>query len=210
MRLRERIFRLRPQNLLLPFCYFRWGTFYGGRPRLYPASLATAICREPAGVAAAGSIHPSGGSTNSITAIFNLCERRCGGCRSGSRSSREARGSILSGVEKFKGMVCYLGELEAELQCRASRSLYRPSIKSQKHSCMSGLAIPAGWNSRSGELFPATRLIAHELAHVLFPNGNRFLAEGLAVYLQAAIGGKPEFPNFGRSLHQQTMNYSGK
>ncbi len=39
--------------------------------------------------------------------------------------------------------------------------------------------------------FPAWRVnagkaaILHELAHVFFPNGNRFLAEGLAVYLQA-------------------------
>jgi hypothetical protein len=43
--------------------------------------------------------------------------------------------------------------------------------------------------------------IAHELVHVFFPNGNRFLAEGLAVHLQAAIGGNPAFPNFGRPLH---------
>jgi hypothetical protein len=55
--------------------------------------------------------------------------------------------------------------------------------------------------------FPAWRVmarkaaIAHELAHVFFPNGTRFLAEGLAVYLQAEIGGNPAFPNFGRSLH---------
>jgi hypothetical protein len=40
------------------------------------------------------------------------------------------------------------------------------------------------------------------LAHVLFPNGNRLLAEGLAVYLQAAIGGNPAFPNFGKPLHE--------
>jgi hypothetical protein len=44
--------------------------------------------------------------------------------------------------------------------------------------------------------------IAHELVHVFYPNGNRFLAEGLAVYLQAAIGGNPAFPNFGEPLHE--------
>ena len=44
--------------------------------------------------------------------------------------------------------------------------------------------------------------IAHELVHVFFPSGNRFLAEGLAVYLQAEIGGNPAFPNFGRPLHE--------
>lgn len=42
----------------------------------------------------------------------------------------------------------------------------------------------------------------HELVHVLWPNGNRLLAEGLAVHLQAEIGGNPAFPNFGRPLHQ--------
>jgi hypothetical protein len=43
--------------------------------------------------------------------------------------------------------------------------------------------------------------IMHELVHVLFPNANRFLAEGLAIFLQAQIGGNPAFPNFGRPLH---------
>ena len=41
----------------------------------------------------------------------------------------------------------------------------------------------------------------HELVHILLPNANRFLAEALAIYLQAAIGGNPAFPNFGRPLH---------
>jgi hypothetical protein len=68
--------------------------------------------------------------------------------------------------------------------------------------------VPA-WYGRAGHMeFPAWRVIArkaaiaHELAHVFFPNGNRFLAEGLAVYLQAEIGGNPAFPNFGKPLHQ--------
>jgi hypothetical protein len=56
--------------------------------------------------------------------------------------------------------------------------------------------------------FPVRRVvsreaaIAHELVHVFFPNGNRFLAEGLAVYVQATIGGNPAFPNFGKPLHE--------
>jgi hypothetical protein len=68
--------------------------------------------------------------------------------------------------------------------------------------------VPA-WYDHAGHMeFPAGRIIArkaaiaHELAHVFFPNGNRFLAEGLAVYLQAAIGGNPAFPNFGKPLHE--------
>jgi hypothetical protein len=68
--------------------------------------------------------------------------------------------------------------------------------------------VPA-WSGNAGHMeFPAWRVsarkaaIAHELVHVFFPNGNRFLAEGLAVYLQAEIGGNPAFPNFGRPLHE--------
>jgi hypothetical protein len=68
--------------------------------------------------------------------------------------------------------------------------------------------VPA-WSGNAGYMeFPAWRVnarkaaIAHELVHVFFPNGNRFLAEGLAVYLQAEIGGNPAFPNFGRPLHE--------
>jgi hypothetical protein len=55
--------------------------------------------------------------------------------------------------------------------------------------------------------FPESRVasgraaIAHELAHVWFPNANRFMAEGLAVHVQAEIGGNPAFPNFGEPLH---------
>lgn len=67
--------------------------------------------------------------------------------------------------------------------------------------------VPA-WSGRAGHMeFPAFRVaarkaaIAHELVHVFFPNANRLLAEGLAIYLQAEIGGNPAFPNFGKPLH---------
>jgi hypothetical protein len=67
--------------------------------------------------------------------------------------------------------------------------------------------VPA-WNGWAGHMeFPARRVLAskaavlHELVHVFFPSGNRFLAEGLAVHLQAEIGGNPAFPNFGAPLH---------
>jgi hypothetical protein len=53
----------------------------------------------------------------------------------------------------------------------------------------------------TGRVVTRMAAIAHELIHVFFPNANRFLAEGLAVYLQARIGGNPAFPNFGRPLH---------
>jgi hypothetical protein len=43
--------------------------------------------------------------------------------------------------------------------------------------------------------------LLHEIVHNYAPNGNRFLQEGLAVYLQDRMGGNPAFPNFGENLH---------
>jgi hypothetical protein len=45
------------------------------------------------------------------------------------------------------------------------------------------------------------------LAHVFFPNGNRLLAEGLAIYLQALLGRNPAFPNFSRPLHAAARDH---
>jgi hypothetical protein len=42
--------------------------------------------------------------------------------------------------------------------------------------------------------------LLHEIVHVYAPNGNRFLAEGLAVYLHATLAGNAAFPNFGAKL----------
>jgi hypothetical protein len=84
-----------------------------------------------------------------------------------------------------------------------------PELKisvSDRYSISKSL-VPA-WSGRRGNMeFPAWRVasrkaaIMHELVHVFFPNGNRFLAEGLAVHLQDSIGGNPAFPNFGKPLH---------
>ena len=59
-------------------------------------------------------------------------------------------------------------------------------------------ALVPAWERRSGVLeFPPLRVVSgkaailHELTHVYLPNGNRFLAEGLATYLQARLGGNP-------------------
>jgi hypothetical protein len=98
-------------------------------------------------------------------------------------------------------------------QWSAARGWPAPSIPNLQVTVsdqfkISKALVPA-WNGRPGHMeFPSWRVaarkaaIAHELVHVLFPNGNRFLAEGLAVYLQAEIGGNPAFPNFGRPLHE--------
>jgi len=42
--------------------------------------------------------------------------------------------------------------------------------------------------------------LLHEIVHIYAPNDNRFLAEGLAVYLHHKLGGNEAFPNFGKSL----------
>jgi hypothetical protein len=68
--------------------------------------------------------------------------------------------------------------------------------------------------------FPAVEAVAgeaamaHEIVHVFFPNGNRMLAEGLAVYLQQALYQQqpprtnPAFPNFGEDLHLLARQYT--
>jgi hypothetical protein len=42
--------------------------------------------------------------------------------------------------------------------------------------------------------------LLHEIVHIYAPNGNRFLAEGLAVHLHARLAGNPAFPNFAEDL----------
>jgi hypothetical protein len=44
--------------------------------------------------------------------------------------------------------------------------------------------------------------LLHEIVHIYAPNNNRFLAEGLAVYLHIKLGGNPAFPNFGDDLRR--------
>ena len=79
---------------------------------------------------------------------------------------------------------------------------------------LSQALVPA-WSAQRGRMqFPADEVIAgeaaiaHELTHVFFPNGNRMLAEGLAVYLQHKIGKNPAFPNFGLDLHQMVRDFT--
>lgn len=67
--------------------------------------------------------------------------------------------------------------------------------------------LPAAVGQRGRIELPAWKVVAgeapllHELVHVYFPNGNRFLAEALAIHLQDALAANPAFPNFGRPLH---------
>jgi hypothetical protein len=43
--------------------------------------------------------------------------------------------------------------------------------------------------------------LLHEIVHIYAPNDNRFLAEGLAVYLHQRLAGNRAFPNFGKPLN---------
>jgi hypothetical protein len=47
-----------------------------------------------------------------------------------------------------------------------------------------------------------TGALLHEIVHIYAPNNNRFLAEGLAVYLHTKLGGNPAFPNFVEDLRR--------
>ena len=75
-----------------------------------------------------------------------------------------------------------------------------------------GRALVPAWESDRGRIeFPADKVragqadVAHEFTHYYFPNGNRMLAEGLAIYVQDETqglpGGNPAYPNFGMPVH---------
>jgi len=74
--------------------------------------------------------------------------------------------------------------------------------------------VPAWHGQRGWMEFPAHRVVAnaaaisHELTHVLFPNGNRMLAEGAAVYLQQKLFPKlPVYPNYAEPLEEPVRNF---
>ncbi len=68
------------------------------------------------------------------------------------------------------------------------------------------MALIPAWHGNRGRMKHPTRRALqhgtlHELVHIYAPNGNRFLAEGLAVHAQQALGNNPAYPNYGKSLH---------
>lgn len=72
------------------------------------------------------------------------------------------------------------------------------------------MALVPAWRGHHGDmLFRAgtVRLgraaITHEIVHVLAPNANRFLAEGLAVYTHADQRGQPAYPNYSKDLNTE-------
>jgi hypothetical protein len=66
--------------------------------------------------------------------------------------------------------------------------------------------VPAYQGNRGFLEMPARRVgdgtsaLLHEIVHIYAPHANRFLAEGLAVYLHTKLAGNPAFPNFGEDL----------
>jgi len=66
--------------------------------------------------------------------------------------------------------------------------------------------VPAYVGNRGFMEMPLRRVtrnngaLLHEIVHIYAPHDNRFLAEGLAVYLQAKLGGNPAVPNEGEPL----------
>jgi hypothetical protein len=67
--------------------------------------------------------------------------------------------------------------------------------------------VPGHFGNRGFMEMPLRRVrdntgaLLHEIVHIYAPNNNRFLAEGLAVYLHTKLGGNPAFPNFGEDLN---------
>jgi hypothetical protein len=108
---------------------------------------------------------------------------------------------------------------EAEPYCRYAASerekvetfwgaTWREEIRIQVDSSykISMALVPAYRGDRGFMEMPLGRVqnndgaLLHEIVHIYAPNDNRFLAEGLAVYLQVRIGGNGAFPNFGKDL----------
>jgi hypothetical protein len=101
---------------------------------------------------------------------------------------------------------------DAELLSLQSSGTYQPDkifhVFVSEEYTFSRALVPA-WSAQRGRMeFPANRVaageaaVAHELVHVFFPNANRMLAEGLAVYLHQCVAPNPAFPNFKMNLHQ--------
>lgn len=68
--------------------------------------------------------------------------------------------------------------------------------------------VPGYFGNRGFMEMPLRRVrdnsgaLLHEIVHIYAPNDNRFLAEGLAVYLHTSLKGNLAFPNFGEDLRR--------
>ncbi|MBT4906121.1 MAG: hypothetical protein HOK98_12940 [Rhodospirillaceae bacterium] len=89
---------------------------------------------------------------------------------------------------------------------------YRIEIEDSRGTSMA--LIPA-WRGNRGQVIFRMRTIrqgnspiTHEIVHAVAPNGNRFLAEGLASHAHDALGGQAAFPNFGNDLHTSARKFA--
>jgi hypothetical protein len=111
--------------------------------------------------------------------------------------------------DEMRKVEAWMGRMPSTYR-RAGRSRRAPfpgfRVTVASKYLLSMALVPAFQGQRGQIMFPAYRVavgeaaIAHELAHVFFPNGNRMLAEGFAVYMQSEVGGNPAFPNFSKPL----------
>jgi hypothetical protein len=129
--------------------------------------------------------------------------------------------ACVSPAQQTKLQVDFKAQLaELQAKCKWLGTLLPPGVASGPyqrqtdfHVSVSAVynkskALVPAWLGQRGSIeLPAHRVvageasIAHELAHVLFPNGNRMLAEGLAVYLQhKLVPHAAVYPNFGDHL----------
>jgi len=132
------------------------------------------------------------------------------------REQFESIQTTLSGYKDRDGNAWL--SLDGVLPPRITSGLYQP--RSDFHVFVSEVyprsraLVPAWLGQRGWMEFPAHRVvageagIAHEIVHVLFPNGNRLLAEGLAVYLQDKLCPHvPTYPNFGDRLESLVAEF---
>jgi hypothetical protein len=111
-------------------------------------------------------------------------------------TANEADAYCRYAVEERKKVAAYWGRTWNEPIRIHVSSAYR----------ISRALVPAHQGNRGFMEMPLRRMrdnsgsLLHEIVHIYAPNQNRFLAEGLAVYLHTRLAGNPAFPNFGEDL----------
>lgn len=111
-------------------------------------------------------------------------------------TAREAEGYCLYAASERKKIETFWGatwkepiRIHVDRSYRISKALV-PSYQGNRGL----LEMPLrGVRNNDGALL-------HEMVHIYAPNDNRFLAEGLAVYLHHKLAGNRAFPNFGKAL----------
>jgi hypothetical protein len=127
-----------------------------------------------------------------------------------------ASAEVTSNCDNIRIVSDELSAMEAEEYCRYAMSerekvegFWGPTWKETIHiHVSSSYRISKALNTKTrgflemplARVREKTSAILHEIVHIYAPNKNRFLAEGLAVYLQDKMGGNPAFPNFGKGL----------